>query len=236
MMSIWERRLYAAAMIGTPLLALAEDLISSVVLSHDYPGDEAGRLALLRAIHAHDRLWMIDSFVALAWGLVMIAGSVGVLKLTRRRAPRLTFATAVVLVVGSAGLCMHAVFWNVIHGAMSRAADLPAMVEFLDQTEAYPPFNAALVVVIVFVDTGLVLAALTLWRSGVVPWWAAACAVVFPLNDYFGSQGRAYDVACLLWALGWGTAAFALVGLRDEEGPDANAPSDASAKPLPSAA
>jgi hypothetical protein len=123
-----------------------------------------------------------------------------------------------VLVIGAAGLCMHAVFWNIIHGGMSRVADLPSMLDFLNQTEGYPPFIAALMMVILFANAGLVLAALTLWRSGTVPWWAGAAAAVFPLNDLFGAQGWPYVVCCLLWTLGWGVAGVALVRRRDESG------------------
>jgi hypothetical protein len=221
MMPTWERGLYAAAMIATPLLTLAEDRLSATVITYDYPDSDLGQLGMLQAIHAQDRLWVLDSFVALAWGFVMIAGSVGLVKLTRRRAPRLTVATAVVLLVGAAGMCMHAVFWNIMHGSMSRAADLPAMVDLVNRTEAYPPFLAALASVIVFANAGLVLAAVALWRSRTVPWWAAACALVFPLNDHFGGQGWTYVVSCVLWTLGWGMAAIALVRRHDEEGPAA---------------
>lgn len=209
-MPTWERRLYAAALIAVPLLALTEDRIGATVLSVDYPSTVDGRVAMLQAIHAHDRLWMVDSFVALAWGLVMVAASVGLLKLVRRGAPRLTAATTVVLMVGAVGMCLHAVFWNIFHGSMARAANLPAMADFINQTEAYPPFWAALATVIVFTDAGLLLAALTLWRSRTVPSWAALCVAAFPLNDQFGAQGWPYVIACLLWLVGFGAAAVSL--------------------------
>lgn len=210
MMPRWERMLYAAAMVAAPLLALVESRISAAVLTHDYDGD-AGTVAMLQAIHAADEIWVVDCFVALALGLALVAGAIGLVKLTRPGAPRLSIATAIVLVVGAVGVCMHAVFWNIVHGAMSRTTNLLAMVDFLDQTESYPPFNAALVTVIVFADAGLILAAVTLWRSRTVPWWAALCALAFPVNDQLGSQGWLYAGACVLWVLGWGVAAVALV-------------------------
>lgn len=216
-MPAWERALYGAALIATPVLGLAEDRISAHVLHLDLPDGDGRQLAILQAIHAADRWWVIDSFVALAWGFVMVAATVGLVKLTRRGAPAFTVATTLVLGVGAVGYCLHAVFWNIFHGSMSRAADLPAMVDFIDQTEAYAPFWAALATVVIFSDLGLVLGALSLWRSRTVPWWAAVCALAFPLNDQFGGDGLPYVLACLLWLVGWGMAGLALVRRRDEQ-------------------
>jgi len=234
-MPTWERRLYAAAILATPLLVLTEDRISAAVIPADTADGDARQLAILHAIRAADGLWVVDCFVALLWGLAMVAGTIGLVKLTRRTAPRITVAAAVVGTVGATGLCMHAVFWNVVHGGMARAADLPAMVDFVDRTESYPPFIATLVWVILGADLGLVLCAAALWRSRTVPWWAAVAAVVFPLNDFFGSQGWPYVLSCLLWVVGWGAAGLALVRRRDETVQPRPARSKASASAVSAA-
>jgi hypothetical protein len=225
MLKTWERRLYAAALVAVPLLDIGDDRINSRVLPSDPPDGAAGKIAQLTAIHLHDRLWQLDCALALAHGMLLVVACIGLLKLTRLRAPRLTAVTAFILIPGAIGMAMHSVFWNVIYGAMSRTPDLSTLPPFIDAVEHYRPFQFALVLVIVVLNIGLVLAAVTLWRSGVVPWWAALAAVLFPLNDFFGWDGWAYVVSDLTWLVGWGAAALALTRWREQPTP---APSPAT--------
>jgi hypothetical protein len=216
MLKTWERRLYAAALVAVPLLDLVEDRLSSVALGAvDDDGDQA-QISILTAIHAHDLLWQVDFYVALLLGFSLVAASLGLLKLTRLRAPRLTVLTAFFLVPGAIGMVNHAVFWNAIYGGMSRTSSYPAMADFVNDIQRYVPFISALVLVIVVLNAGLLLSALTLWRSRTVPWWAALLAVLSPLNDLFGWDNWVYDVTSVLWLIGWGYAAWALLQGREQ--------------------
>jgi hypothetical protein len=217
MLKTWERRGYAAAFVAIPLLDLADDQISNHILSQDYADGAPGQIARLTDIHAHDLLWQLDCVFALALGLTFIVAAVGLLKLTRLRAPRLTVLTACFLVPGAIGMAMHSVFWNVIYGVMSRTGEFPAMAVMISKSNYYPPFDFALALVILALTLGLILNAVTLWRSRVVGWWAALLVLIFPLNDLFGSNhGWIYSTVDLLWFVGWGAAALALLRHREQ--------------------
>jgi hypothetical protein len=224
MLSTWERRLYAFALVCLPLLDLTDDLMNQQVLADDYPDGHAGRVAMLTDLRLGHGLWQLDCFAALALGLLFVVAVIGALKLTRARAPRLTAWTAVFLVPGAIGYAMHAVFWNLVFGGMSSSGtDLDAMATFAAEMERFPPFWIPLALVIIFASVGLLLLGVTLWRSRSIPLWAALCVVLYPLNDLFGFDNLVYDVVDVLWLVGFAVTAAAL--MRAEP-----------AQPVPSAA
>jgi hypothetical protein len=220
MLSTWERRLYALALICLPLLDLTDDLINRAVLAEDYPDGHAGSVAMLTDLRVGHGLWQLDCFAALALGLLFVPAVVGALKLTRARAPRLTAWTAVFLVPGAIGYAMHAVFWNLVFGGMSSSGtDLDAMATFVAEMEKFPPFWVALALVIIFANVGLILLGVTLWRSRAVPLWAASCVVLYPLNDLFGFDNLVYDVVDVLWLVGFAVTAAALLRAEPQPSP-----------------
>jgi hypothetical protein len=212
MLSSWERRLYAFALICVPLLDLTDDLINRQVLAEDYSDGIAGRVAMLTDLRLHHGLWQLDCFAALALGLLFVPAVIGALKLTRARAPRMTAWTALFVVPGAIGYAMHAIFWNLIFGGMSSSGtDLAAMANFAAATEKFPPFWVPLALVIIFANVGLILLGVALWRSRSVPLWAALCVVLYPINDLFGFDNLIYDVVDLLWLVGFVVTAAALL-------------------------
>lgn len=215
-------RLYALALIAVPVLTAAEDWCTYVARGGGAaPDSDVGRPAMLAPIREHTGLWQTGAFLALAFVLLLLPAVLGLLSLTRERAPRLTAVAAVLTLGGLAAAAMEVVTWNVVVGAMASVPETPSLPVFADALESYPPMVLGFVLLSVF-DLGLLLVAGALWRSRAVPRWAAVAAAALPLDDLLPlPDGWVYTAVCAVWLAGLVTAARALL-VRDRAGATRN--------------
>jgi hypothetical protein len=167
---------------------------------------EPGRMSLV--------LWL--SFVGM---LALVPGALFVGRLTRRRAPRLTIAALLLLVPGYLVLPWlgsgDLIFWS---GA-NAGVDVATLTTLYDA--AHPTVEVAGVVFVLGHVVGTVLLGLALWRTRVVPRWAAVLVLVSqPLHAIAALVLVSHALDLAAWgmqAVGFAAVGWAILHLSDDE-------------------
>jgi hypothetical protein len=143
----------------------------------------------------------------------LLAGVIVYVLLTRERTPRLAWASGVVLGLGMCGL-MAAQGWETLEFALVTDGRFPlAPLGDVADGASTAPAAAMGVLFIVGAVVGIVLTALALWRSRVVPRGVPILLIVFIVTDVALSQPLIAHVIALVGAL-W--VASTILGSRDD--------------------
>jgi hypothetical protein len=178
-----RRDLAAAALITTSLLALL-----SVALQPDFPTGHAARLAALDAAGPRGA---VSAVAFLLQQLPFIVAVLGLGHLLRRQAPRLSSAGVLLGCLGAFG---HTVFGglSMVYLLMSTdATHRPEYAALYARIESSPVMIFALLGLAGTV-LGLLLLAVAMFRTGVVPRWVPALLVAFLVLEFAGSGVSAY--------------------------------------------
>lgn len=181
--------------------------------------DSAASVVRKVAAHSgaqHAVLWL--EVVAI---FTLVPGAYAALRLSRGAAPRLTAAAAGLLIpgylalaAGGAGGADTLTYVGVTHGV-----DHGTLARLVDLTGQSGPSVVLGIVFVVGHIVGTVLLAIALWRSGVIPPWAAAVlGVSQPLHLIAAMSGN-HPLDLLGWgltAVGMASAAAAVLGARRE--------------------
>jgi len=212
-MTTAQRRLYAVALVALPLLSVLEERLTHVAQGGAQQVDgKVGSVQMLEPITAHHGLWLAGAFVAMLFAVLQLPAFLAMIGLARPRAGRLTAVGGVLALIGVVLYGGYVVTWNFVIGAMAGAgAASSEMVRLAGSVEHYPPF------LLVFANAypmniGLLLLAVALGRSRMVPWWAAVCMAVGPLNELVGTGGGwVYILADAVWLVGLARVALAVL-------------------------
>jgi hypothetical protein len=213
MYTTWRRRLYAAALLSLPVVTAIEGRLAYYAQGGAHQSDgEVGDPAVMAPIAAHQSLWLASTYLVFVFGILLLPGVLGLLSLTRERLPKLTAVCALIALPGVIIGSMEVVIWNVIVGGMAISGAQPSEItKIATSVESYPPALIVFGYPILF-NLALILLAGMLWRSRAVPWWAALCLLVEPLNEILPSpDGWAAVAISAVWMVGTTYAAFALL-------------------------
>lgn len=198
--STYRRDVAALGLMATALLS-----VGSVLLQPDLAGSPAQRLAAIDAAGARGQVSAAAFVLA---QLPAIAGLLGVAHLLRERAPRLSSVGGTLAVLGAFG---HSVFGGVmlVETVMAgRGNDRGAYAALVGQVESSPVMVFALLGLAGTV-LGVLVLALGLWRSHVVPGWVPALLGLWVVVEFVGTGVSAlaeplsaamYLVACVALA------------------------------------
>lgn len=231
MVSIWQRRLYAAVLVALPLLSIAEERLTYTAQGGAHQPDAAvGTAQMLAPITAHHGLWLAAACCAVTFAVLQLFGVLALLRLARDRGRRLAVVGAVLSLTGGLLYAMDVATWNLLIGAMATSDAAPTeLAKLAQRIESYPPFllvfgNAYLL------NLGMLLIVAAIWRSRTVARWAVICLAVFPINELLSiGEGPVYILASTVWLVGLTAAAATLLRSQPTpEQPASQAQSDTS--------
>lgn len=187
----------AVSLVASPLAGLVGSLLLPT-----YTQGMRGELAF---IEAHRTRWLAGMGCDLLFSLLLIPAALGLMQLLRRHGSRVGPVAAAMLATAA-----------FVHGAMlgyqlpeasivAHVADRAQAVSLADAMYGDAAFTALVIPFTAFMFPGLLLLALSLWRSRVAPLWVAlaiAAAVVVELAGPPDWKARSM-FALLLLGLGW---------------------------------
>jgi hypothetical protein len=185
-----------AALVGAPLLLLAAHLLQ--------PAHGTSTAEEVASQAAHTGAYNASTAVGLAAVLLTVPALLALRSLVAdRRAGRIGGALAVAGAVGLAFLLGTGVGATTIADKAGSQA-----VALTDALESNPAMGAGVAVMLLGWTFGLITLAVTLGRSGRLPWWAAACLGLAPLVPAVAGGRLPVSLCFVLLLVAFGTAAF----------------------------
>ena len=226
------RTLTGLALIVGPLVMLVGGIIGPDT-------DNDNKLKELNSVAAHKSAYIIGSALFLVSTIILLAASVGIIHVFRGRRVTLGQIAGSLLVVGTATTFAFYAFsvveYEMVNQTGLNRAELAAYLHKSNMTTSGAPLFILFLLGIVL---GLILLAIALWRSGLVPKWAAALILVGGVLAFAGGQNQATNIIdSALLLIAFVMFGRAVLSMSDEEwdaprGPREAAPA-APAAPTP---
>ena len=205
------RTLTGLCLIGGPVLFLVAQIVAPNT-DHDNKAKE------LAAVAAHKGSYLATTYIFLAAAILLIIASIGMIRFFR--GPRGVTAGQVaggLLVLGSAVIFSFFAFAITEYEMVNqKGLNRPALAQFLhkanDSNSALPLFILFLLGVVL----GLILLAVAMYRTRVVPVWAAVAVLAGGVSSIFNPVALEIAGDALL-VVGLGALAFRILGMSDEE-------------------
>lgn len=234
MLRFSDARNFGRTLTGLCLLsALVLFLVSSIVSPNV---DHDNKLRELAAVSAHKGSYLTSGYLFLIAGIFVMVAAIGLVRFFR--GPRGVTAGQVgacLLVIGAADLFAFFAFTIVEYEMVNqKGLNTPALAQYLDKVQdsgtAFPLF----IVFLVGVVLGLILLAVAMYRTRVVPVWASAAVLIGAVLNIF--DGTGFEIASnVVLLLGLGTLAMRILTMSDEEWDSPRVRKEAPAGPEPSA-
>ena len=174
---------------------------------------------IVRSVAAHPGQQSLVLWLAFVAVLTLVPAVLGVARLTRRRAPRLTAAAVILAVPGYLSLGWLTSSDLLVWAGVRQDVDPRALTPMLEA--AHPTSNIAAAVFVLGHVLGTVLLGLAMWRSRAVPRWAVVLTIVAQPLHFVAAVivlSPALDLGA--WgmnAVGFAAAAVAALRLPDDE-------------------
>jgi hypothetical protein len=219
--SLTGRRVVAALLVVTAVLSAL-----SSATAPPFPSEYADQLAEFSA--AGSRAWLSAMLFVVAQLPFMLA-MLGVGLLLRPRAPRLATVSMVLAVLGGFG---HTVFGGVSLTTVVLAADeanREVHAAILADVESSPIMVFAALGLLGTV-LGLVLLAVTVWRTRFGPRWVPMLLGLFLVTEFAGSavSDWSFQVAAVMYLVAFASLARSVLDLRGGGDEDAVSPLEVS--------
>ena len=212
----FRRTLAGLCLIAAPLVLLVAMIV------HGGGGNAGLVKSLLESpgrVQAANLLIMFSS-------VLFVPALIGLLGLVRGRGVILAHVGVTLAVVGVIGHAVWAGFQIVLLGLLqSGVVDQTRMAELIS---GGPPNAGFVIVMLAFMIgffLGLLFVAGALWRSGVVPRWAAVCIFLVPFADFVPGGAVVSILGPVLGLVGLGAAGLKLLSMPDAEWSQSNASS-----------
>jgi hypothetical protein len=179
-------------------------------------GDSARTaLAKIAAHQSDQRGFIVTDMVA----VLMLPAMLYLMRLARKGSPRLAVSGGVLAFAGWLAGLLGLGASDVVFYHAARAHDHAAAVRLITAVNDDRATSVLLGVFLVGHLLGMLILGVALWRSRVVPMWAAVLVGLAPLGHLFvHSAGRVPNaVAYALMTAGMGAAALSLLGVANEE-------------------
>ena len=169
------------------------------------------------AYQAHREVLSVLHSLDIVFVCLLTPAVLGVILVSRRGAPRLTFAGGIIALLG----CF--VGFGLLGGietpevmTVRYGLDLATMSKLRDAMEANPVMLVAGLLFIVGIVIGLGLLGAALWRSRAVPAWAGIALLLGGATHPFLPNQLVQGVGLLIGAIGFAAAAVALLRQADD--------------------
>jgi hypothetical protein len=206
--TFWRRTL--AVVLPLPMVALAAEMaVAPFRLGGNLSSTIAGDAAHPGAAQAS--LWL-----SMIFGLAVLPATMAVLWTARRRAPKLTLAAGVLLLLGFGAAVPDSDLAAVV--AARKGLD-PALVQALDDAVwTHPAVGISTLLFLLGHSVGLILLGAALWRAGVVPAWTGiVLAVSGPAHLLLPGGNAGAAASWAMTAIGYAGASVALWRMRDAD-------------------
>lgn len=207
------RIIAGASLIAAPLLLGVGELLRFRIEAGSFTGEEEH----LANVAAHAGLWQTMTVLNMAAVILFVPAVLGLIRLTRRGAPVLSYVGGGLALVGTLGAAGHNVFAHVLDGAMAQLDGARSeMVQLAAELELSPSFLVVLLMFLIGFVLGLILLGVGLYRSRTTPRWAALAILLGTL--VFGNAGTSLPltlVAFVLLTVGMATTGYRVLTMTD---------------------
>jgi Domain of unknown function (DUF4386) len=182
------RTLVGLAFIVGPALMLVGSIVSPDT-------DNDNKLKELNQVAAHKSAFIIGALLFLAGTLVLLVASVGIIHLFRGRRVTLGQIAGGLLLMGTSVTVAFYAFtaseYEMVNQSGLNRVELARYLHKAEMTAAGAPL---FILFLVGVVLGLILLAIALWRSDLIPNWAAALILVGGVLTFAGGQNKAAGI------------------------------------------
>ena len=206
------RTLTGLALIVGPLLMLAAGIISPDT-------DNDNKLKELNSVAAHKSAYIFGSVLFLLSTLVLLAASVGIIHLFRGRRVTLGQIAGSLLLIGTATtFAFYAFSITEYEMVNQKGLDRAVLADYLHKANNTAAGAPIFVLFLLGIVLGLILLAVALWRSGLVPKWAAALILVGGVFAFAGGQSQVASIInSVLLLIAFGMFSRTVLSMSDEE-------------------
>jgi hypothetical protein len=180
--------------------------------------DDDDKLKELANVAANKGSYLFGGILFLVGSLVLLAASVGVIRLFANRRVTLGQIAGGLLVMGSAATFAFYAFTTVEYEMVNISGlDRAQMARLLDKGQEASSGIPIFFMFIVGIVIGLILLAIASWRGKVVPPWASLALVAAGVVSFFGESKGVGIVSFALLIVGLGSLGMVVLGLSDDE-------------------
>jgi Domain of unknown function (DUF4386) len=189
------RTLAGLAFIVGPTLMLVGSIVSPDT-------DNSNKLKELNKVAAHKSAYIIGAVLFLLGTLVLLAASVGIIHLFRARRVTLGQIAGSLLLVGTAVTISFYAFTVAEYEMVNQPGlNRAALATYLHKSEMTSAGAPIFVLFLLGIVLGLILLAIALWRSDLIPKWAAALILVGGILTFAGGQNKAVGIISSVFLL-----------------------------------
>ncbi|MDQ7911302.1 hypothetical protein RB614_43110 [Phytohabitans sp. ZYX-F-186] len=205
-------RVLLAVIAPLPMIGMGLNYILSPVDG----GTSFARTAEAYADHL-DRV-EVTQYLGIPFLVLLIPATFAVVWVSRRGAPRLTTAGALLALTGQlAGFPLNQGGDLLAYTAVKNGLDVAATAKLQDALEAQPAAALGGLLFIVGIVFGSLLLGLALWRSKAAPAWMGIALAVGGFTHPFMPGHVASGIGLLVTAAGYAGATVALLRMRDDD-------------------
>ncbi len=213
MLKIWEADNFRRTLAGISLAA-APLVLGLALLLH--PGEGAAGL-VQTAAEQPGRVEGANLLIVLS-SMLFVPALVGLLRVIRGRGVVLAHVGVGLALIGVIGHAVWAGFQILLVGILQSGIQ-PEQLSTLAGNG--PPNAGSIVILLSFLAgflLGLIFIAASLWRSRIVPRWAAVCIALVPFFDFLPTDNKAlFLIGPALAVVGFGTIGLKLLAMSDAD-------------------
>jgi uncharacterized protein DUF4386 len=229
MLKFSDARNFGRTLTGLALIVGPAVMVIGAIIGPDINNDN--KLKELNKIAAHKSAYIVGSLLFVLGTVILLAASVGIIHLFRGRGVTLGQIAGSLLLVGTATTFAFYAFsiteYEMVNQSGLNRVELARFLHKGIMTESGAPLFLLFVLGIV---VGLILLGIALWRSGLVPKWAAVVVLLGGPVAFAGQSKAANIVDFALILVGLGMLGRAVLSMSDEEW---DAPREARQAPPP---
>jgi hypothetical protein len=217
MLRFSDARNFGRTLTGLALIVGPAVMLVAALIGPDVNNDN--KLKELNSVAAHKSSFILSGLLYLLSTLFLLAASVGVIHLFRNRRVTLGQVAGGLLLVGTAVTIAFYVFQSVEYEMVNQTGlDRVQLAKFLDKANNSPSSLPLFILFLIGIVLGSILLAVALWRSGLVPKWAAVVIVVAGVFGFAGGQSKASGIVnSALLLIGLGMLGRTVLSMSDEK-------------------
>ncbi len=212
MLKIWEADNFRRTLAGLCLIAAPLVLLLALLL---HPG-EVGTGVQTEAEYP-GRVLATNLLIVLS-SVLFVPALVGLLRVIRGRGVVLVHVGVGLALIGVIGHAVWAGFQIILVGMVQSGVDQEQLSAMVENGPPNAGFVAVLLMFLAGFFLGLIFIATSLWRSRIVPRWAAVCIALVPIFDFLPTDNKAlFLIGPALAVVGFGTIGLKLLAMSDAD-------------------
>jgi hypothetical protein len=214
MLRFSDSRNFGRTLAGICLMVGPLLLVVAALLDTTSGDNEAEFLA---DIAKDDAMYLASGFFALAGGLVLIPGLIGLLRLLRGRRVGAGQIGAGLLLLGTIAAIAFFPVTVYEYEMVQEGADRAQMVGLEERASESAGAAIIFVMFALGVMIGSVIVAVVSWRRGLLPVWAAVALAIAPFVGFVSESNVLGAIAFVLLGIGLGMLGLRMLSIGDDE-------------------